>query len=254
VHDQNDVWLVDETNAFRFSFGGAGAPVWSPDSRQLVYSHGVELHTKPADSSKDEELVPMPVSWQGLVLEDWSPDGRFLVYHEISRQTGYDLWIVPMEGDRKPLPFLQTKFDEKYARFSPDGHWLAYVSTETGRAEVWLRAFVEPQAAGIPVSPGAVFQLSTVGGLSPVWRRDSKELYWVGPDSRIMAASITMNGKTLEPGMPVALFQAPIFGGGLDVNTVGTEFDVAPDGRFLIDTVKDGSATAITLLQNWKPK
>jgi hypothetical protein len=102
--------------------------------------------------------------------------------------------------------------------------------------------------------PGSVYQVSLDGGLFAAWRRDGKELYWIGPGGRMMAAPIIVKGATLESGPPVELFQPPVFGGGLDVNTGGRQFDIAPDGRFLINTVKEGSATAITLLQNWRPK
>jgi hypothetical protein len=157
---------------------------------------------------------------------------------------------MPLGREHQPRQFLQTRFDEKDGRFSPDGHWVAYTSNVSGRSEIYIRAFNGAADAGA----GSVYQVSLDGGLFGTWRRDGKELYWVGPGGRMMAASIVVKGTTLESGPPVELFQAPIFGGGLDVNTGGREFDVGPDGRFLINTVKEGSANAITLLQNWRPK
>ncbi len=253
VHEQNDIWLMQETQVSRFTFNGSGSPVWSPDSRQLAFD-GNEKHlqrffTKPADGAQKETAVTDDLA-EVSILDDWSPDGRFLLFRSqgASSKTGFDLWTLQLEGDRKPQVFLRTKFDEKYGRFSPpDGRWVAYSSNESGRAEVYVRAFADAGA-------GPVRQVSLEGGLFPAWRHDGKELYWVGPGGRMMAAPIAGNGTTLEPGAPVVLFQVPILGGGLDVNTGGEEFDVAPDGRLLINTVRDSAATAITLLQNWKPK
>src|SRR5262249_21697933 len=132
---------------------------------------------------------------------DWSPDGRWLMCQSLSSQTGADLWTVPLEGDRKPSVFLQTKFDEKYARFSPDGRWVAFVPNESGRSEVYIRAFAEPDAGSAQAdSASGQWQVSLAGGTFPAWRRDGKELYWIGSDSRMMAAPIATTGRTLQPG------------------------------------------------------
>src|SRR5208283_1430168 len=102
-------------------------------------------------------------------------------------------------------------------------------------------------------SGSRVWQISLEGGIFPAWRHDGKELYWVGLGGRIIAAPISRKGEALESGTPSQLFQVPIYGGGLDVNTGGEQFDASSDGRFLINTVKDSAATAITLVQGWKP-
>jgi hypothetical protein len=254
VQDRSDLWLIDDTHATRFTFNGAGNPVWSPDGRQIAFGGGesgnaryfLSLFRKPVDGSQP------PLQIGGTLpdisaIDDWSPDGRLLIYQSVNAQTGYDLWTVPVEGGDKPRPFLQSRFDEKYARFSPDGRWMAYTSNESGKSEVYIRAFADPS--------GEIHQVSTEGGIFPAWRHDGKELNWVGPGGRIMAASVTEKGPAREAGAPAVLFEAPIFGGGLDVNTGGEEFDVSSDGRFLITVaVKDSAAAAITLLQNWKPK
>jgi Tol biopolymer transport system component len=255
VHDQDDIWIVDEAHANRFTFDGANYPVWSPDSRQIVFRRADHFFTKPADNTQGE--LPVLDSLPGVgrtvfLPEDWSPDSRFLLYRNVNPQTGHDLWTLPLDGDRKPRVFLQTQFDEKYARFSPDGRWVAYTSNASGRAEVYVRAFAEADADSGKDRAGRVWQISLEGGIFPAWSHDGKELYWVGLGGRIIAAPIQLKGETLEPGAPVQLFQAPIFGGGLDVNTGGEQFDASSDGRFLINTVKDSAATAITLLQNWR--
>ena len=172
----------------------------------------------------------------------------------LSSQTGYDLWVIPLDGDRKPRILLQTKFDEKLGRFSPDGRWVAYVSNESGRGEIYVRTFVDPTSDAERTGSVGEWQVSQRGGTFPTWRRDSKELYFVAPDSRIMAVPIAALGKTLQPGRPVPLFQVRINGGGLDINTGGSQFDVGLDGRFLINTIQDTVTPSVTLLQNWNPR
>src|SRR5262245_53086343 len=111
----------------------------------------------------------------------------------IDSQTDFDLWVLPMEGDRKPWPFLKTKFPERSAHFSTDGRWVAYLSNESGQPEIYVRPFVEPtSAAGAKAtSIGGQWQVSTAGGIAPRWRYDGKELYYIGPEGQMMAASIT---------------------------------------------------------------
>src|SRR5438094_4623269 len=96
---------------------------------------------------------------------DWSHDGRFIVYTVEDRSTKFDLWVLPTQGDRKPFPFLQTRFSEMYAHFSPDGKWMAYASDESGRWEVYVRTFSRAAASG-------QWQISTQGGTHPMWRPD----------------------------------------------------------------------------------
>ena len=153
--------------------------------------------------------------------------------------------MLPLQGERKPFSFLSTEFNERKAKFSPDGRWVAYQSNQSDREEVYIRPF--------PPGPGGQWQVSTEGGIWPRWRRDGKELYYIAPDARLMAVAITSNGDTLDPGKPVTLFQTRIVGGGSDFGRAA-EYDVAPDGRFLINTVLENTtATPITLILNWKP-
>ena len=160
-------------------------------------------------------------------------------------------------GERKPRLFLKTNFTEITAHFSPDGRWVAYTSNETGRFEIYVRPFVAPtappatdRAPAIPT--GGLWQVSTAGGIYPKWRSDGKELYYIGPDGQMMAATIAATGTTLESDTPVALFPARIVGGGTN-NGQGVQYDVAHDGRFLINTVLDDAASSITVILNWKP-
>ena len=130
--------------------------------------------------------------------------------------------VLPLTGDRTPFPFLSTPFNELEGVFSPDGNWVAYQSNESGRFEVYVRPFP---------GPGGQSVVSTGGGNSPRWRPDGKELYYLAPDARLMAATVVTQGATLTPGTPEALFQTHITQG-----TNRQQYDVARDGRFLINT------------------
>jgi Tol biopolymer transport system component len=140
----------------------------------------------------------------------------------------------------------KTKFLERWARFSPDGRFVAYMSNESGRGEIYVRPFID----GGGGSNSGQWQVSTAGGISPVWRADGSELYYLAPDGTLMAVPIRVQGTELLPGAPVVLFPTRIVGGGEDAQT-GRQYDVAPGGRFLINTVLESAATPITLVMNW---
>jgi hypothetical protein len=157
-----------------------------------------------------------------------------------------------MVGDHTPSVFLKTPFREAYGAFSPDGRWVAYHSNESGRNEVYVRPFVPPSRDASADKPGGQWQVSTASGIHPVWRPDGTALYYLSPAGEMMAVPITVAGDTLEPGAPVMLFPTRIVGGGVDTQ-IGRQYDVAPDGRFLINTELPGDAAPITLIQNWQP-
>jgi hypothetical protein len=141
---------------------------------------------------------------------------------------------------------LNSKFEERQAQFSPDGRWVAYASDESARFEVYLRPF--------PASNGQ-FQVSTSGGTAPRWRRDGKELYYIAPDGKLMAVTMATTGRTPVMSAPVALFQPHILHGGATIIGIQAQYDVAPDGRFLINVTSGDAVTApITVIQNWAPK
>jgi serine/threonine protein kinase len=257
VQGKQNIWLLDavRTNRFTSDASSDAYPMWSPDGSRVVFNSSrkghYDLYQKSSGGAGSEELLLE--SGQDKVASDWSPDGRFLLYVNLDSQTDSDLWVLPMEGDRKPWPFLKTNFGEHAGQFSPDGRWVAYMSNEQGRSEVYVRPFLVPATASGGDRSADQWLVSTGGGLYPRWGPDGKELYYIAPDGKLMAAAITVNGAKLEPGAPRPLFQTRILGGGVD-SQQGKQYDVSPDGRFLINTVLvDNNPAPITLLQNWKP-
>jgi Tol biopolymer transport system component len=257
VQGNTDVWLLDEVRASRLTFDAAidSYPVWSPDGSRIVFSSNrtgqYDLYQMRALGGVEERLLA-PSDQNGFPYS-WSVDGGRLLYSSVAAQGNVDLWIVPMVGDRTPRAFLNTSFRETYGVFSPDGRWVAYQSNESGRPEVYVRPAVSPGAVGTVAAAGGQWQVSTAGGGFPAWRPDGKELYYVDPASVMMAASISVTGTTIAPGAPVVLFPTRVAGGGVDTQQ-GRQYDVGPDGRFLINTLVDSAAAPITLLMNWKPE
>ena len=258
VKGNTDVWLMDGARTQRVTFDAAvdRSPAWSPDGTRIVFhssrTGGGDLyHRQISGVGVEERLV---TSDQRKTPGDWSADGRFVLYHSVDQTTNNsDLWIVPTVGDRTPNVFLKTPVREGYAVFSPDDRWVAYMSAESGQTEIYVRPFVRPGVGGTAAGAVVGQLVSTAGGIHPVWRADGKELYYLNPAGQMMAVPITITGSTLVPGVPVVLFPTRTFGGGVDV-AQRRQYDVATDGRFLINTLLDSGTVPITLLQNWNPE
>lgn len=199
----SDVWVYElernVSNRLTFLPFNDDAPVWSPDSRRLAFRsdrHGPpDLYVIDAASpGSEKELLALDGVQQS---EDWSPDGRFVAYTESDRKTGDDIWLLPLEGLRKPVPYLHTRAEESGPRFSPDGRWIAYCSDESGTSEVYVSARDEA---------GRRVRLSTGGGRAPRWRRDGRELFYLASDRRLMSVPVRL-GSSGEAGAAVPLFR-----------------------------------------------
>ncbi|MCU1235578.1 MAG: serine/threonine protein kinase [Candidatus Solibacter sp.] len=241
-----NIWILESSlgAATRFTFGKSidWMPVWSPDGSQIVWSSRSggrdDLYQKASSGAGKEDLLVK--SSLGTYPNDWSRDGRFLLYTSLGK--GSDLWVLPMTGDdRKPRLYVQTGFAEMQARFSPDTRWVAYTSDESGRNEVYVRPF--------PDASGGKWQVSKGGGDQPQWRRDGRELFYISADSKMMAVEVSAN-PSFRSGAPKALFVVPALGGG----TIGTRYRVSADGKkFLINCLAASSASApITVVLNWQ--
>lgn len=254
-----DIWALDGSRMSRITIEAAADffPLWSPDGTRIVFrsnrSGAGDLYLKLASGAGSEELLL--ASDQLKTPTGWSADGRFLMYMSNDPQTGMDLWVMPMDGDRKPFVFLKTPFREAYGAFSPNSQWVAYQSNVSGRSEIYLRPFIAPGTRPAAETTGADSQqqqVSTTGGISPLWRSDGKELYYLNNEGALMSVPITIKGSTIEQGAPVQLFRTHISGGGVDAQQ-GRQYSVAPDGRFLVNMELSNAAGPITLIQNWAP-
>ena len=254
VNGNPDVWLIDAARGVptRFTFDAANdaQPLWSPDGSHVVFQSnrksGFNLYWKLSSGAGADELLLE--SDQVKAPGDWSSDGRFLLFRSIDPQTGFDLWVLPVFGDKKPFPFLKTPFEERNGQFSADGKWIAYQSNESGRFEIYVQPFP---------GPGGKFQISSNGGAQPRWNKNGKEIFYVSLDSKMMAVPVklTADGQSIETGTGATLFPVRIPGGPVSAFNK-QQYAVSSDGqRFLVNlTVDNGAASPITLIYNWKPK
>jgi Tol biopolymer transport system component/predicted Ser/Thr protein kinase len=230
--DGGDVWIFTAGNSTpsKFTFDAAqdnSAPIWSPDGTRIAFGSRRNakwgLYVKLADNTRNEELLieselpATPMSWSGDRLVYWISDPK----------TSGDIWSVPLTGDRKPVPIVQTRADERNPQVSADGKWIAYSSNETGRSEIYIRPF--------PEGPGRI-QVSVNGGVFPRWRRDGKELYFMSLVSlgAMMASDIRVSGATIEREVPRSLFQS-VYLSAVHAGGQYHAYAVSADGqRFLI--------------------
>ena len=250
VNGNTDIWAVDVARGVprRVTFDPAAdlQAVPAPDGARIVFNSNrsglYDLYvTSAAGNGSEDLLLATP---QNKSPGDWSSDGRFVLFRSPGKTTGFDLWALPMDGDRKPFPVVQTNFEERDGQFSPDGKWIAYQSNESGRFEIYVQPF--PKGSREPISSG--------GGAQVRWRPDGRELFYIALDGRLMAVPITYaaGGRRIEAGVPVPLFTTRV--GGALQGPNQQQYVVSTDGqRFLMSTVTETRTPAITVVLNWKP-
>jgi eukaryotic-like serine/threonine-protein kinase len=233
------MWLLDLQRGVVSRFISGPLPIaqalWSPDGTSVVFSSGANLYRRAVTGAGEAELL-LKTS-EPKLGHDWSPDGRFIVYTTVGAETQWDLWLLPLFGDRKPSPFLRTRFNEYQGQVSPDGRWIAYASDDSGVPEVYVQPFPKP---------GMKQRISVAGGSEPKWRRDGRELFYLTADQNLMALEVK-SGTDFEAGIPRRLFQTHVAG------VARNHYAVATDGqRFLFDTISDPKGLEpITVVLNW---
>jgi Tol biopolymer transport system component len=244
------VWIFETVRGLRTRFtfdpGPESHPVWSPDGSRLVYRAtpgGMPNLFWKSVTGADQES-PLFLSDVAKFPTSWSSDGRYLAFEVRGTKTLADIWVMPIVdepgGQRapgKPFPLIEAPFREMEPHFSPDGRWMAYVSDESGRNEVYVTPFP---------GPGRKWQISTGGGVQPRWRRDGREMFYLAHNNDLVSVEVNARGDTFEVGASKVLFPTlPL--------RVGNAYDVTDDGqRFLVNLLQqEQSPEPMTLVVNW---
>jgi Tol biopolymer transport system component len=239
-----DLWIhdLDRDVMSRFTFdpGVDQNPLWSPDGSKIVFSSNRSesqgLYLK--DASGVGAVEPLLEAEENMYPGDWSRDGRVLLFGKVVSETSWDIWALPTDGSGDSFALVQSEFVEVRPTFSPDGKWFAYQSNESGREEIYVRQFP---------GPGGQWQVSTNGGVEPIWSADGSEIFYLDGSRDLVSVPVTM-GATFEAGLPQKLFDPEVFG-----TIQRSRFAVTRDGqRFLVLTSMSGEAIRpATVVLNW---
>jgi hypothetical protein len=241
-----DIWITDlrRGSEMRFTSESSSerAPVWSPDGGRIAFTadrSGMwDVFIK---SIHQADHVIGASGGFGKFTSDWSPDGKFLVYHTPAAQTNWDVWVLPVDDPSKQWPILQSRFNEMLGSVAPNGRWLAYTSDETGGPQVYVQSFPDP---------GKKVRVSRQGGYEPKWASTGDELFFISADRKLMAVEVRTTGPVLDPGVPQELFALPV----PDlVPSFSNTYAVAARGqKFLVNTLVHGSASStMSVVLNW---
>jgi len=240
---KRDIWIFDlvRGNGSRLTFDPADdlCPVWSRDGSRILFTSNRkgqrDIYEQAANGLGTTRLVFE--STQSKSVNDWSADGRYVVYDTSGLLAS--LWVLPMFGERKPFPFLNANYMAKQAQLSPNGNYIAYNSTETGTNQVYVETFPEHQGK---------WQISTDGGFQPQWRADGKELFYLAGAKMTAVAVSTATGE-FQAGIPQPLFDTPGLPGS---STYRNSYIVSRDGqRFLLTASPRETTSTFEVLVNW---
>jgi Tol biopolymer transport system component/tRNA A-37 threonylcarbamoyl transferase component Bud32 len=244
---ENDIWVIELARglARRITDGppADAHPVWDPDGAHVVFNSGRFPNSGGAVRQALAGGPPQPLfagSTRGVVVS-WTRDRRYALVRRESEKTGSDLIAVPLGDESHEVPVAQSMYDETEGQFSADAKWVAFVSGESGRNEVFVQSFPDARART---------QVSNAGGTQVRWSPDGKEIFYLAPDGKLMAVSIGLNGPTPDVRLPVTLFQTYLATG---TNVVGNkpQYAVSRDGRFLLNTALEGASSPIVIALNW---
>jgi serine/threonine protein kinase/Tol biopolymer transport system component len=245
VSGVRDIWVIELGTgvASRLTVNAtANSPLWSPDGSRVIFKTLSAFMERAANGSGADILIQAYKARTNNIPTSWPSDGRSIVFNAWDERTGEDIWMLPLTGDRTPVSLIQTEFAEGQASVSPDGRWIAYVSNETGRREIYVRPFPSGESR---------WQVSVDGGFEPQWRRDGHELFFLAPDRSLMSASVTSNSRFASVP-PVRLFETRL-STAWNVIYVTHQYAVSADGRrFLLNQPSGSSLSSpITVVVNW---
>ena len=243
------LWVFDIARETLTQLAVASYPVWTPDGKRVAFAFQQNIFWKPADGSTSEVLLAATES-PGFPVS-WSADNRFLSFLTSTPETRQDIWVLPLDGDprqagaegRKPSPWLATRSNETAPMFSPDGRWLAYVSNESGRYEVYVRPYP---------GPGEKWQISSEGGRQPAWAHSGRELFYRIGD-KMMVVDVT-TGPSFSAGKPRILFEGSYTHAAGPAEVLFSNYDISPDDQRLLMVQESDAAmaaTQINVVLNW---
>jgi len=250
-----EIWIIDldrsVPNRLTFNAGLDNGPVWEPDGAHIVFDgsgSGAQsvipnkLQRKSASGVGTEELLYQGPADLGFLALDVSSDGRYLIFN--SAKVGpliFEIWAMPLSGDKKPFPYLQNSFNNVQAQLSPDGRWLAYSTNESGTYQIVIRTFPDPN--------GGRWQVTANGGMEPRWRKDGRELYYLALDGKLMAVPIH-SGNVFQADQPAELFQTPLTPSSVPFPI---RYDIAANGQRFLMLVPANTGSTRTAAANSAP-